>query len=74
MGELDASYVAVMQDSCTSCPHADGSLNQNCTGGHYSIGRSVACVSCPPGYYCPHINLAEVLACDLGTYSVGGQA
>ena len=42
---------------------------------HYPFtGRSVTCVSCPPGYYCPRIDLAEVLACDLGTYSVGGQA
>jgi len=31
------------------------------------------CVSCPPGHYCPHTDQAEVLACDLGTYSVGGQ-
>ena len=91
-------YSTGLQDSCTpcpagqQCPHADGSLNQNCTSGHYSIGkammssschdfiqcsliigRSVSCTRCPPGHYCPRTDLAEVLGCQLGTYSVGGQ-
>lgn len=90
------TYSTGSQASCTpcpagqSCPQADGSLNQNCTPGTYSIGmlwchyyiiigfliigRETTCVSCPAGSYCPYTDRDEVNTCELGSYSTGGQS
>ena len=49
------TYSTGLQDYCTpcpagqQCPDADGSLNQNCTSGHYSIG--IAMISLLHHYY-----------------------
>ena len=54
--------------SCAST----GAAPVPCGAGSYSVGASVDCTVCAPGYACPSTtSAASVVACAPGTYAVG---
>jgi hypothetical protein len=69
--EPSKQFICSLDFPGSSCA-STGAAPVPCGAGSYSVGSSVDCTVCAPGYACPSTtSAASVVACAPGTYAVG---